>query len=220
MPVTRDRPSIQGGCPWPRPRQGSPYQGGCRAGPTCRGSRRGLPCLGKARGRGAPLPPRAGRAWSTFGPHAIGAERFATVSAVLSGLSFARAAGAILRNEPERRSLTRMRSQVQVLAGELAAPLHPGASGGGEPLRAGRWPPVLLIQPQLVCEPQLGCEGLREAHQRYPVAGRDVCPVADRALPPPCIPGVSELALCRHARDDDSPWDLAIQATAHRMETG
>jgi hypothetical protein len=43
--------------------------------------------------RGAPLPLRAGRAWSTFGPHAIGAERFVTVS---SGASFAQVAGAIL----------------------------------------------------------------------------------------------------------------------------
>ena len=32
-------------------------------------------------------------AWSTFGPHAIGAERFATVS---SGASFAQVAGGIL----------------------------------------------------------------------------------------------------------------------------
>jgi hypothetical protein len=37
--------------------------------------------------------PRAGHAWSTFGPHAIGAERFVAVS---SGTSFAQVAGAIL----------------------------------------------------------------------------------------------------------------------------
>jgi hypothetical protein len=37
------------------------------------------------------MPPR--QAWSTFGPHAIGPERFATVS---SGTSFAQVAGAIL----------------------------------------------------------------------------------------------------------------------------
>jgi hypothetical protein len=34
--------------------------------------------------------------WSTFGPHAIGVERFATVS---SGRSFAQVAGAILRKQ-------------------------------------------------------------------------------------------------------------------------
>jgi hypothetical protein len=38
-----------------------------------------------------PLPPR--QAWSTFGPHPIGAERFATVS---SSASFAQVAEAIL----------------------------------------------------------------------------------------------------------------------------
>src|SRR4029450_1976483 len=37
--------------------------------------------------------PAGGRAWSTFGPHAIGTERFATVS---SGPSFAQVVGAIL----------------------------------------------------------------------------------------------------------------------------
>ena len=43
---------------------------------------------------GCASPDRFGRrAWSTFGPHPIGAERFATVS---SGRSFAQVAGAIL----------------------------------------------------------------------------------------------------------------------------
>jgi hypothetical protein len=37
--------------------------------------------------------PANGRAWSTFGPHAIGAERFLAVS---SGRSFAQVAGPIL----------------------------------------------------------------------------------------------------------------------------
>ena len=37
--------------------------------------------------------PRRAPAWSTFGPHPIGTERFATVS---SGTSFAQVAGAIL----------------------------------------------------------------------------------------------------------------------------
>jgi len=50
--------------------------------------------------------------WSTFGPHAIGVERFATVS---SGPSFAQVAGAILGKQPWWRTLIRMRSQVQVL---------------------------------------------------------------------------------------------------------
>jgi hypothetical protein len=40
------------------------------------------------------MPPRP--AWSTFGPHPIGAERFVTVS---SGKSFAQVAGTILRKQ-------------------------------------------------------------------------------------------------------------------------
>jgi len=40
--------------------------------------------------------PASGRVWSTFGPHAIGSERFAMVS---SGRSFAQVAGVILRNQ-------------------------------------------------------------------------------------------------------------------------
>ena len=92
MPVTRDSAYI-GGCPWPRPRQGPPKQGDCQAGLACPGAA-GWGLLASQDPRcGAPLPLRAGRAWSTFGPHAIGPERFATVS---SGTSFAQVAGAIL----------------------------------------------------------------------------------------------------------------------------
>jgi hypothetical protein len=47
---------------------------------------------GKSAGRTVAAP-ASGRAWSTFGPHAIGAERFVAVS---SGTSFAQVAGAIL----------------------------------------------------------------------------------------------------------------------------
>src|SRR5215218_816724 len=53
----------------------------------------GLPCQPRPATRSA-APPQAGRVWSTFGPHAIGAERFATVS---SGTSFAQVVGGILR---------------------------------------------------------------------------------------------------------------------------
>jgi hypothetical protein len=42
------------------------------------------------------MPPRP--AWSTFGPHPIGAERFVTVS---SGKSFAQVAGTILRKQAQ-----------------------------------------------------------------------------------------------------------------------
>src|SRR4029450_9500340 len=65
---------------------------------TRRSPRRALACRGQPPGvclasqgppGGAPLPPRAGMP----GPHAIGAERFATVS---SSASFAQVAGALL----------------------------------------------------------------------------------------------------------------------------
>ena len=69
--------------------------------------------------------PRDGRlivvAWSTFGPHPIGCERFLTVS---NGTSFAQATAAILGKQALGRTLIRMRSQVQVLAG----PPHPSCS--------------------------------------------------------------------------------------------
>ena len=48
------------------------------------------------------MPPRP--AWSTFGPHPIGAERFVTVS---SGRSFAQVAGTILRKQARGRTLIR-----------------------------------------------------------------------------------------------------------------
>ena len=50
---------------------------------------------------------RRSAAWSTFGPHAIGTERFGAVS---SGTSFAQVAGAILGNRSGCRTLIRMRS--------------------------------------------------------------------------------------------------------------
>jgi hypothetical protein len=56
---------------------------------------------------GAPLPPRAGHAWSTFGPHAIGAERVATVS---SGTSLRRSHVRSWGNRPPGRTLIRMSS--------------------------------------------------------------------------------------------------------------
>ena len=52
----------------------------------------GPPTAGRDRTR--PSHPAPRQAWSTFGPHAIGAERFATVS---NGTSFAQVAGAILQ---------------------------------------------------------------------------------------------------------------------------
>jgi hypothetical protein len=59
--------------------------------------------------------PRERRAWSTFGLHAIGAERFTTVS---SGASFAQVAGAILGNTPTCRTLIRMRFLQETLSGQ------------------------------------------------------------------------------------------------------
>jgi hypothetical protein len=52
------------------------------AGLACRGSRRGSALLGKVRDA-ARRYPRERRAWSTFGPHAIGAERLLAVSSGL-----------------------------------------------------------------------------------------------------------------------------------------
>jgi hypothetical protein len=57
--------------------------------------------------------------WSTFGPHAIGSERFVTVS---SGRSFAQVAGAILRKQARGRTLIRMRPLVQVQPGPQIGP--------------------------------------------------------------------------------------------------
>jgi hypothetical protein len=94
MPLARDSPSIQGDVPGPDPARAPPNKAIAQAGLACRGQPAGvyLASQGSAT-RGAPLPPRAGRPWSTFGPHAIGAERFVAVS---SGGSFAQVAGPIL----------------------------------------------------------------------------------------------------------------------------
>ena len=71
----------------------------------------GLPCQPRSARRSAAAP-GSGRAWSTFGPHAIGAERFATVA---SGTSFAQVAGAILRKQ----------SRVEISEKDEAAGLRP-----------------------------------------------------------------------------------------------
>jgi hypothetical protein len=93
MPVTRDSPSIQGDVPGQTP-SGLPLaRRSPRRGSLVGGSRRGSPLPAKVRDAVRRCPPRAGRAWSTFGLHVIGTERFATVS---SGTSFAQVAGAIL----------------------------------------------------------------------------------------------------------------------------
>ena len=78
-----------------------------------------LPCQPRSATRSAAAP-RAGRAWSTFGPHAIGTERFATVS---SGTSSRRSRVRSCGNRTGSRTLIRMRSQVQVLAGPSAKAL-------------------------------------------------------------------------------------------------
>jgi hypothetical protein len=82
MPVTRDSPSIQGDVPGPDPARAPPTKavaGGARLSGAAGG---GLPCLGKVRDAERRCP-RSRRGWSTFGPHASGAERLATVSSGL-----------------------------------------------------------------------------------------------------------------------------------------
>jgi hypothetical protein len=71
---------------------------------------------------GQPIAP-AGPAWSTFGPHATGAERFLTVS---SGTPFAQVAEAI--QGKQARVQNPDKDEVQVEAGASARP-----AGGGAP---------------------------------------------------------------------------------------
>jgi hypothetical protein len=69
---------------------------GCRSLPASTGAESWLPnrrrCTRPDGTRAACLPPH--QAWSTFGPHAIGTERFPAVS---SATSFVQVAGAILQ---------------------------------------------------------------------------------------------------------------------------
>jgi hypothetical protein len=81
MPVTRGSPSIQGDVPGPDPAR-APLARRLPGGLACRGAAGGSALPGKVRDA-ARRCPRERRAWSTFGPHAIGAERFATVSSGL-----------------------------------------------------------------------------------------------------------------------------------------
>src|SRR5215218_2147008 len=121
MPVTRDSPSIQGDVPGPDPARAPPNKAIAQAGLACRGQPAGVsPCQPRSR-RGAPLPPQAGHAWSTFGPHAIGAEWFATVS---SGTSFAQVAGAILGKQARVENLDKdqVASDPHLLHSKSSAP--------------------------------------------------------------------------------------------------
>jgi hypothetical protein len=63
-----------------------------------------------------------GAAWSTFGPHATGAERFV---AVCNGASFAQVAGVILYKQARGRTLIRMRSRCHLSAGRPATEASP-----------------------------------------------------------------------------------------------
>jgi hypothetical protein len=95
MPLATDSPPIQGdvlaqtppGLPLTRRSPGW--------GSLVGGSRRGSPCQARSATRSAAAP-ASGRARSTFGPHAIGAERFPTVT---GGSSFTQVAGAILQKQ-------------------------------------------------------------------------------------------------------------------------
>jgi hypothetical protein len=73
MPLVRDNPSTQGDVPGPDPARAPPNKAIAQAGLACRGQPAGVSLASQGSAtRGAPLPPRAGRAWSTFGPHASG----------------------------------------------------------------------------------------------------------------------------------------------------
>jgi hypothetical protein len=80
--------------------------------------------------------PTSGRAWSTFGPHAIGAERFLAVS---SGTSFAQVAGPILQKQA--RGLNPDKDEVPGLSPRVA--LWQGRPGVAAPRRPGRRPAKL-----------------------------------------------------------------------------
>ena len=116
MPLTGDSPSIQGDVPGPDPARAPPTKAVARRARLSGGSRWGSTLPRQGPRRGAPLPPRVGRAWSTFGPHPIGAERFVAVS---NGASFAQVAGTILGKQAQAQSSAK--DEVQVQAGLPAA---------------------------------------------------------------------------------------------------
>jgi hypothetical protein len=95
MPLARDSPSIQGDVPGPDP-PGLPPSKAVAGRVRLSGAAGGVYLARQGPRRGAPPPPRARRAWPTFGPHAIGTERF---SAVTKGMSFVQVAGAVLRKQ-------------------------------------------------------------------------------------------------------------------------
>src|SRR5215218_1561270 len=97
MPVTRDSPSIQGDVPGPDPARAPPSKAVARRGSLV-GQPAGVSLASQGPRCGAPLPPRAGHAWSTSGPHAIGTQRFPTVA---SGASFAQVTGVILQKQAQ-----------------------------------------------------------------------------------------------------------------------
>ena len=107
MPVTRDSAYI-GDVPGPDPAGAPPKQGNRPGGARLSGAAGGGLLASQGPRCGAPLPPRAGRAWSMFGPHAIGTERFLAVS---SGASFAQVAGAILGKQAVVQISDRRRSR-------------------------------------------------------------------------------------------------------------
>ena len=121
MALARDSPSIQGDVPGPDPARAPPSKAAA-GGARLSGAAGGVYLAKQGPRRGAPLPPRAGHAWSTFGPHAIGVQRFPTVSNGPSGTSFAQATAAILGKQALGRTLIRMRALVQVQPGPLYRP--------------------------------------------------------------------------------------------------
>jgi hypothetical protein len=147
------------------------------------GDRPGGTRLSGAAGGGLPCQPRSAtrsaaasgseRAWSMFGPHPSGAERFATVA---SGTSFAQVAGAILRNRAAWRTLIRMRSARQSVIG-LAVP---GRTG---PFRArpGRRPRPARTRVYRATTPAMLAGGHRRAGRWIGLSGQ----IAADLLPQP-----------------------------------
>jgi hypothetical protein len=116
MPVVRDSPSIQGDVPGPDPAR-APLTRRSPRRLACRGSRRGSTLPAKVREAQHRCPRERGGP----GPRLVhipaepsGSQRSPVVS---SDRSFAQVADAILRKQARGRTLIRMRSQVQVLAG-------------------------------------------------------------------------------------------------------
>jgi len=99
----------------------------------------GLPCQPRSATRCAAAP-RAGRAWSTFGPNPIGAERFAAVS---NGASFAQVVGTILGKQGQAQIPDKDEAAGSSPARPTNRPLSSGNAGrSASGRRLHRMPPI------------------------------------------------------------------------------